>query len=222
MGAVFTTTGSKLDDKDLTEKNNEYMQYISTHIRNVHESFWKIFAYDKGYQIPGIDESNRAQFLKELAWFVKHHDESKYGDEEFYNYRRKFFPTEAEFKVDEDTAALYKEEFEQSWRHHYTHNDHHPQFWSNVIIDEYTSLGSPKRYRILTNESNKPLDMGIVAICHMICDWNAMSINFGTSLTNWFNTQADKERHYMSEKTLEITTDLVKQIYKDGEIDYIK
>ena len=58
---------------------------------------------------------------EDLLFRVKAHDVSKYGDDEFEAYRNYFYPKEGEKK---DRKA-----FDIAWKHHYTHNSHHWEFY---------------------------------------------------------------------------------------------
>ena len=52
-------------------------------------------------------------------------------------------------------------------------------------------------------------DMTLDAIVEMICDWEAMSIKFNTSTVDWYKTKAIDEKKAMSDKSKEITEELL-------------
>ena len=82
-----------------------------------------------------------------------------------------------------------EERYQECWKHHYTVNAHHPEHW-------------------LDHENNTCTDMTLEAIVEMICDWEAMSLKFGTSTLKWYET-ADDEKRCFSVKTKEIVEDLM-------------
>jgi hypothetical protein len=86
------------------------------------------------------------------------HDKSKYIEPEFSAYRQWFYPDSNETKN--------KDLFDSAWRHHYTFNDHHP---------EYYYIGD-----------TKVVEMSVRAMCEMFCDWLAMSIKFNNLPSDWF------------------------------------
>ena len=99
----------------------EYVNYIENHRDNVFTS-WRLlqepcknmnFIYDD-YLYERITEN------------INNHDMSKYSEDEFIQYRKRFFPLTDAIKVQKD------EVFEKAWEHHKEYNSHH---WQRVGID---------------------------------------------------------------------------------------
>ena len=105
-----------------TEKQREYLAYISEHCANVVRSYSTLKERLKVF----LGLSN--QDMRMLYSNIITHDLSKYTDEEFEAYRNNFYPEEGE-KVD-------KEKFELAWQHHYKMNPHHWEHWVNFETKE--------------------------------------------------------------------------------------
>ena len=122
---------------------------------------------------------------------IDSHDGSKYLDDEFDAYRAKYHPTANESKGDSDYIALVDDRYQDAWKHHYTNNRHHPEYWVN-------------------KETGAPIDMELDAIVEMICDWEACSTMFGTSTPDWYKRQASHdEQKAMTQHTRDIVEDLL-------------
>ena len=204
---------------DFINQCRAYNDYIDNHVNNVILMYNKIFK-NKSYTIPEwTNEREWRMAVNTLSNHVLTHDASKYSDVEFYAYRRRFNPTEAEKEEeDEGILELVKEAFDKAWEHHYRNNYHHPQFWSYIdIVNDKNSGG----VRMISRKEKRetPLDMPLFAIMHMICDWSAMTYHFSNgkeiSPVKWFNEDAEKERSFMSENTLNHTKDLLFIIFNE-------
>ena len=150
-----------------TTKEKEYLEYINEHKVNIHKSFdffkqlllnLSIEDLDKYLH---IDETRRDEILLILKVNCVNHDMSKYCDEEFDNYRRKFY-------YDEDNDGMFSKEiiehgFEYSWIHHYSSNLHHPEYWG-------------------ISDSKMPIEYQL----EMLIDWYAMSIKFNSSIKDYY------------------------------------
>lgn len=201
MGNILNY-GDYGNTKGLSNKCNEYIAYINEHIENVRKTYLKLFCNPNLHlDIEGYTDEQIHQIIEELEVIIRSHDMSKFGSEEFYAYRNRFFPTELEemkMKTDSEYADSINMSFETAWQHHYLHNDHHPKFWG----------------------PNK--DMSLLAIFHMICDWEAMSIKFNSKTIDWYNNKAKDEKEQFSPKTKRIVESVLEQLYgvtlpKDGE-----
>ena len=146
-------------DKEYPSKCEEYMTYIDNHRERVKTAYLRFF---KG-KLPEICEGEISDYdvLQNMDETVEKnidkHDMSKYDDEEFYGYRIKFNPTSLEKELiqeDEEFAGLVQEEFADAWKQHQQNNTHHPHY-----------------YFIWNNN----LEMNMVDIIEMLCDWAAMS-----------------------------------------------
>ncbi len=137
----------------------EYRQYIDKHINNVGlvwntiqrhctDEFWLDDAIYTG-----------------ITMLINRHDLSKYSDQEFDAYRRKFFP------VDGEPSSEIG--FNYAVHHHYQHNPHHWQYW--IGYDQ-------KAKRAM------PLSIPFSYIIEMLCDWTAMSVDKGGTPTEFFES----------------------------------
>ena len=171
------------DNKLLIDKENEYMNYIGAHKERV------VRAYEDLKSRNFEDEEIR-KAIEELGATIDEHDNSKYSDDEFDAYRRKYYPYEGEISDDVD------EEFEIAWKHHYAVNPHHPEHYYNYEL--HTAIDMPLKY-----------------IIEMICDW----MSFGDNARQWYynnpsgKTEKDK---VMTPYTIEWTEKLLNLFFPIG------
>ena len=167
------------DNKLLIDKENEYMNYIGAHKERVLRAYEKVKTIDFE-----DDDINKA--VAELADTINEHDDSKYSDEEFDAYRRKYYPYDGEDLDDVD------EEFEIAWKHHHMINPHHPEHYYNF-------------------ETKTAIDMPLKYIVEMICDW----MSFGDDTKQWYynnpSGKAEKEK-IMTPYTIEYTEKILNSI----------
>lgn len=180
------------ENKRIEEDN--YRQYIIDHINNVksaYELLFKEFIKDVMNSDKDILSGYTNQELIDAYRLAKEnidcHDRSKYFVEEFDGYRYKYYPT-----YQEQTDINYKEEsekvMEKAWVHHYTHNPHHPEYW--------------------TKEKDMPLEY----IIEMICDWQGMSIHFNSSLRQWWKENEEKKHKVMTDRTFNTVVELLDKL----------
>ena len=176
------------------EKNEEYTNYIKTHIQNVE------IIYNK-YFIPLLNKENIStkipdKIFKEtilnMKEQIKAHDASKFSEEEFLFYRKNFYPTLTE-KNNINLKKKIKEDFQIAWEHHYKNNPHHPFYW---VEDD----GNIK-------------DMSLNYIIEMICDWLAMSMYFNSNFIEWYN-KAKKEKNAMTKNTKDLVDEILFNVLK--------
>lgn len=178
---------------ELVEKKKEYVDYINEHIDNVKKAYQKLFVDNSAYVINSSDDPEAMkEAIENLYQFIKVHDYSKFSEEEFEPYRVKYFPTNEEKNLDKD---LIEKNFQEAWKHHYRENDHHPLFWCD-------DQGQPKE------------DMSLVAILHMLCDWEAMSMKFKSSTYDWYYNDAKEERDEMTENTKKTVEKLLEILFR--------
>jgi len=157
-----------------TKEDKDYAEYVRKHIMFVKKSFnIRIVNITTALQL--TDEE-----VEDLVENIMIHDRSKYSPEEWNGYRQWFFPAIGEIKD--------KAKFDAAWKHHYEHNDHHPEYW-------------------------KKKDMPKVAIAELICDWEAMSRNFGGNPLEYFNRDKENKKKSMSENTFRIVEKALMGIY---------
>lgn len=195
----------KNTDVEKPAKEKEYMDYIDHHIANVKYSFNNCI--DKpDIVIPGYNRQRSIEVIERLYLEVSNHDASKYSEEEFDPYRRHFYPTEIEKKIGETDEDI--KEFEEAWFHHFINNSHHPLFFKWVTINERDSFGCPLNITV-NDKPHDPIDMDDINILHMLCDWQAMSMNPGNSSIIDYWASAD-EKNDMSDITVQRVNELIK------------
>lgn len=94
-------------------KIEEYQNYITNHIDNVH----KAFSICGGMLCEELNID-----YNELEEQISIHDESKWEVEEFDLYRQKFHPEPGEKEVS-------RYDFNKAWLHHIHNNPHHSEHW---------------------------------------------------------------------------------------------
>ena len=189
------TQDTEDDSNERIKKEQEYLDYIKDHINNVKKAY-------KLYMTPLLkmnnistlvsDEELKKSIIK-LFPLIDTHDASKFSDSEFDGYRRKWYQTKAEEakeKEDINYKQLVEDRYEECWQHHYKTNMHHPKYWYN-------------------SETKTSTDMSLDAIIEMLCDWESMSLKFGTSTLEWYKNDAKDEKEVLSPKTKEIVEDLL-------------
>lgn len=152
----------------IEKKNNEYIQYIKEHIENVNRAFNEVVPK---WKEKGMISDLEIEDLKER---VSNHDKSKWSEEEFSAYRAYFY------SVNEEEKTLSKNAFEEAWKHHYTVNDHHPEYWN-------------------LNPMSK------LAILEMILDWQGMRYKFGGGTAkNYYENNKDEKQKEINNESIKI------------------
>lgn len=199
MGFVLTENSliTNIEDDSVArlDKEQEYLDYINEHINFVQKAY-------EMYMAPLLNMTNISTLISDeelkntiinLKPVIETHDASKFSDAEFDGYRMRWYPTvaeEAKQKEDQELQVTIRERYEKCWEHHYTVNAHHPKHW----VDPETGIVK---------------DASLDAIIEMICDWEAMSLKFGTSTLKWYENDAKDEKAAMSAKTKQIVEDLM-------------
>lgn len=135
---------------------------------------------------------------KELDSNVETHDFSKiFSPEELEGYSKYHFPD----TKDEGKLKEIKDIYQKAKVHHQNSNKHHSEYW--VKIDD--------------NGKIKPLDMDVVSILEMICDW--WSFNWSkedlNGIFDWYDSK--KKDILMSDKTKRTVEDILSKIKKELE-----
>lgn len=182
----------------MMSENKQYLEYIKEHKENV----------TKAFQVYGtliIDLLYDDNINKQLTWERLYekirdgHDNSKYENEEFESYRRKFFPRDGEKPISDY-------EFNKAWLHHIHNNPHHPEYW---IYQDYEELKSKGKAQIFYY----PMDND--AIIEMLCDWIAMSYKFNNKVYDWY--KESNKGDILNEDTRFIVEEILKAIKKYDE-----
>lgn len=150
---------------------DEYKTYVIDHKKRVSQ-----FADWLKENLPELFENIDVELFDEM---IEEHDESKFSDEEFEPYAQHFYG---------DKKNSF--EFDQAWEHHYTNNEHHPEYWNGE-------------------------DMPYIYILEMLCDWGSFSIekkDFKELSDYYFNKARDDEEKNLSENTKEIIEEILKKI----------
>ena len=123
----------------------------------------------------------------DIFWdLIKGHDDSKFSEEEFEPYAKKFYgPQDVNGK-----PLTYVPGYDDAWLHHWTHNEHHPEFW----------LGE---------------DMPYIYILEMLCDWGSFSIASGNMqglIDYYYSNARDDEEKSLSDNTKAIIEEILGKI----------
>lgn len=187
-------------------KEQEYYDYIVDHVKRVQQMYEKLFVNNMGVlSTNSISRSEYIKAIKDCKECIMNHDSSKYGEEEFDPYRVNYYPTDLEKQMindDQTYADTVSMCFENAWVHHYSNNNHHPQFW---CLDMKGNIVTPR-------------DMPLAAIIHMVCDWFAMSSHFKTSTTEWYKN-AEKEKSCMSFQT-KLYVEEILEYFKEKDVEF--
>ena len=188
------------NDSEVAAREEEYYARLELHRNNVYAAFQKLIKDPKSSII--IFEKPVYLIADKLEPEIRTHDMSKFSDEEFYPYRLHWLPTLKERNLLNTSEDFRKEAdiaYEAACQHHFMNNDHHPQWWCIDNTEGEFKLGDPS-------------DMSIVAMLHMLCDWEGMSMEVGGSTKKWWAAnRADKSR-YMTENTVKFVDMLVNQL----------
>lgn len=159
----------------ITEGKDDYLEknknYIIEHIERVQQ-----FADWLKEKVPELFDNIDIELFDDM---IEEHDASKFSEDEFEPYAQKWFNNSGKTL-----------EYEEAWKHHWTHNEHHPEFW----------LGE---------------DMPYIYILEMICDWGSFSIKSGNmrELSDfYYNKAKDDEDKMLSDATKEIIEEILTKI----------
>ena len=161
---------SYIIEPELSDKEYEYREYIFEHIKNVEIVHKELLSY---LVANNVDLATRKILERNIAF----HDRTKGKAREFYGYRKKFYPEENENKEEANEA------FSFAWNHHQKTNRHHWEYW--VLIKDSGTVSA--------------LEMPLVYVLEMMCDWCAMSLKFSNLPSQWH--QDNSGRIFVHEKT---------------------
>lgn len=97
-------------NEDLDGYQEEYKNYIIQHKERV-----KQFADWLEENLPEVFDNIDLDDFHEI---IEEHDESKFGEEEFEAYAKKWH-----------LDGIKTPEYEEAWKHHWMNNEHHPEHW---------------------------------------------------------------------------------------------
>lgn len=159
----------------ITEGKADYLRENENYIA-AHQERVSIFANWLKEKLPELFDNIDIDLFDEL---IKEHDASKWSEEEFEPYAQRWFG--------DKKKTL---EYEEAWKHHWTHNEHHPEFW----------LGE---------------DMPYIYILEMICDWGSFSVesgNYQELLDFYYNKARDDKEKMLSDNTKIIIEEILDKI----------
>lgn len=102
-------------NEDGADYQKEYKKYIENHKNNL-----KQFADWLEENLPELFDNIDLDDFHEI---IEEHDESKFSEEEFEPYAKKWH---GEGKNNKD---YYDPAYEEAWEHHWLTNEHHPEHW---------------------------------------------------------------------------------------------
>ena len=197
-------TGLIYNDEDIIERNNkeqEYLNYIRTHVSHVIQAFDNLILplKEKTNICSTVGDQDLYNAIDKLSQNINYHDNSKYSDEEFAGYRARWYPTTMEAKGDEEYQNRVEEVYQECWNHHRFNNPHHPDYWVN-------------------RETGVSKDMDLDAILEMICDWEGVSAQFCGNTLEWYENDATEEKKALSDNTKTILEDLLYNVIHNTKV----
>lgn len=190
---------------DVMPENKQYLEYIKEHKKNVTKAF---AIYGKlMIDIMYDDNTDKLSIWERLYEKINNtHDDSKYEEEEFEAYRRKFFPRNGEEPISDY-------EFNKAWLHHIHNNPHHPEYWIYVCYDD---IGNVVNSDESVNVKIQYYQMDYDAIIEMLCDWIGMGYKFGnTAYDYYYRSNKPKILHPDTKDVVEILLAAIKDYDKE-------
>jgi hypothetical protein len=173
---------------EVIQKTRDYLDYIQEHYYNVQRAWEEI--KKKCFDMVFVSDD----YLR--GWLdveVIDHDISKLSNQEFIQYRRRFFPTNAEKELKSDQS---KHDFKLAWASHQFHNDHHWQTWTEENSEVRTS----------TN---------MVNCVHMVVDWTAMGYKFNDTPREYY--EENKDSIHLPEWAVQLVYDIFARLEVEVE-----
>lgn len=158
-------------NEGVADYQKEYKDYVIAHKARVME-----FADWLEDNCPEVFEEVDVDVFWDL---IEEHDNSKFSEEEFEPYAKKWH-----------LDGIKTPEYEAAWEHHWSNNEHHPEYWDGE-------------------------DMPYIYILEMICDWGSFSIASGDmkELSDfYFNKAINDPEKNLSDNTKEIIEDILSRI----------
>lgn len=194
MGILINSDGK---DLEVINKEQQYFDRLELHRSLVLKAFNDLIANLASNII--VNDKPVYEYADAIRPAIENHDKSKFEDEEFYAYREHWLPTVHElylYETDPDYKATVDEETNNARIHHLLNNDHHPEFWCKFDGEKFID----------------PTDMSIIAILHMICDWQGMSYEVGGSAKSFWFGEGQKHREHMTNNTIDTVNHIMTQL----------
>lgn len=176
-----------MDNTLILEKEEENRRYIHKHISNVKLAWDNMKKNKKCMDIikSNMKYESETYILSIVEYMLSVHDQSKFSPEEFYAYRKMFYPIDDKEKEEVQKSG----EWDKAVQHHYDENIHHWNHWVN----------------------NKD-DMPFLAVLEMVLDWTAMGYQFGDTALDYYNKNKDKME--LGERQRSLTEELLEAFCK--------
>ena len=165
-------------------QEKKYKEYIDNHKKNVIET-WEELKKNKIIYDYILHQSTSKDIIEIIDKNIPNHDNSKYSEEEWEPYRKRFYP------VNEEEQKSSKKEFSKAWDHHKKNNSHHHEHWEEI------------------NQNDK---MPLSDVVEMCCDWISMSKVFGGTALAWYYKQ---NNIFLGNKQKEWTLFILNEYYKN-------
>ena len=179
-----------INDPNVSEaqkiQEKKYKAYIDNHKKNVVET-WEELKKNKiiyEYILAQNQKENIENIESIISKNVQMHDNSKYGEEEWEPYRKRFYP------INEEEKKFSKKEFTKAWEHHKKINTHHHEHWEEI------------------NQNN---EMPLTDVVEMCCDWISMSKVLGGTALSWYKSQ---NNIFLGDKQKEWALFILNEYYK--------
>ena len=171
---------------NIKEQENKYREYIDNHRVNVQKAWYVMKSNSKCMELITRELNTTTDAAISLInELIDKHDLSKYEKEEFDAYRRYFYP------VNEQEKESSKNDFDLAWKHHYTYNLHHWDYWYHTgNIDS----------------------MGMMFCVEEACDWIAMGYQFNNTATEWY--MKNRDNIHLGERQRRFTEELLNAFYE--------
>ena len=165
-------------------QEEKYKQYIDNHKKNVIETWSELKLNSKIYNYI-ISQSESSNIIEIIDKNIPLHDNSKYTEEEWEPYRKRFYP------INEEEKIISKKEFSKAWEHHKKNNSHHHEHWEETGLND---------------------KMPLYDVVEMCCDWISMSKVLGGTALNWYHKQ---NNIFLGNKQKEWTLFILNEYYKN-------
>ena len=176
-----------INDPNVSEaqkiQEKKYKAYIDNHKKNVVET-WEELKKNKIIHDFILKESQNEKIDEILDKNIAMHDNSKFSEEEWEPYRKRFYP------INKEEQISSKNEFFKAWAHHKKHNTHHHDHWKEI------------------NQNDK---MPFTDVVEMCCDWISMSKVKGGNALSWYNSQ---KNIFLGHKQKQWTLFILNEYYK--------
>lgn len=190
----FKTQTITEEIKPTAEMVDWFKSRTDKHIKSVQDNWRKLY------------DSKFSKYLDELDDKEEHilkHDASKYKEPEYTPYL--FITWKYKQEADGKTYEIPEDMVQKATAattHHVFNNSHHPVYWDTSKKPEDNVINDKDRDKA-TGEIVDGTSMPNWAICEMISDWSAVSLERKSSLKGWadMNVGADKRWDFTETQT---------------------